>query len=88
MQYPYSANNNADIMRNNIKTNNNPEHQFRDIKENNVGANNLKPGRPRDTGKPEDTSSRENFPTHNVQGTKTTMFIQYINTIHKNLKLS
>ena len=70
MQYPYSANNNADMTRNNIKSNNNSEHQFRDLKENNVVGNNLKSGRPRDTGMPEDTSSSEIFPTHNVHGTK------------------
>ena len=70
MQYPYSANNNADITRSNIKSNNNSEHQLRDTKENNIGDTNQKSGRPRDTGKPEDISSQGNFAINNAQGTK------------------
>ena len=70
MQYPYSANNNSDITRSNIKSNNNSEHQLRDTKESNVGDINQKSGRPRDTGKPEDTSSHGTFAINNAQSTK------------------
>jgi hypothetical protein len=70
MQYPYSSNNNADITRSNIKSNNNTEHQPRDTKESNIGDINPKSGRPRDTGKPEDTSSHGTFAINNAQSTK------------------
>ena len=70
MQYPYSANNNPDIPRSNIKSNNSSEHQPRDTKESNIGDINQKSGRPRDTGKPEDTSSHGTFAINNAQNIK------------------
>ena len=73
MQYPFSANNNtnnADVARNNVKSNN-PEHQQRDSKENNGDIDPTSSGRTCDTGKSDDISSNGTFAMSSVQSPRT-----------------